>query len=176
MPDIKNLIRTIENYPKPGILFRDVTTLLKDPKGFQKVIQTFVEKYQNQGITQIVGIEARGFILGAALASHLQIGFVPLRKKGKLPGQTLSQTYELEYGIDQIELHIDALSTQDRVVIVDDLIATGGTLDAGISLVEQTGATIVSCCAVIDLPDLEGSARVRQRGYEVYTVVDFPGH
>ncbi len=176
MLEIKNLIRTIENYPKPGILFRDVTTLLKDPKGFRQIIDAFVEKYRDQKVTKIVGIEARGFILGAALASHLQVGFVPLRKKGKLPAETLSQTYALEYGTDQIELHVDALTSEDRVILVDDLIATGGTLDAGVSLVEQTGAHIVSCCAVIDLPDLEGSARVRQRGYEVYTLFDFPGH
>ena len=173
--DIKAYIRTIADYPKPGIQFRDVTTLLADAIGFREAVDAMVQLHAATSIDYVVGIEARGFILGGAMAHQLSSGFVPVRKKGKLPGSTLSESYDLEYGSDTLELHDDVLSPGDRVLIVDDLIATGGTAEAAIKLIERTGAEVVACSFVIDLPDLGGRARLEGLGKEVLTLCHFDG-
>ncbi len=173
---LARLIRTIPDYPRPGILFRDITTLLRDPHGFREVVDLLVGRYRSHGITQVAGIEARGFILGGAVAHGLGAGFVPVRKRGKLPGEALGQDYVLEYGTDRVEMHVDAVGPGDRVLLVDDLIATGGTALAAIALIRAAGAGIVEACFVIDLPDLGGASRVRADGVEVYALIAFPGH
>jgi adenine phosphoribosyltransferase len=173
---IKSLVRTIVDHPKPGIAFRDITTLLQDPVGFQMTINELVNRYRDQTIEKVVGIESRGFILGAPLAYALGAGFVPMRKHGKLPAQTIGCDYELEYGVDRIEIHCDAIKPGERVVLVDDLIATGGTALAALALLEQLQAQVVECAFVIDLPDIGGLQRLKHRGVRCHTLVEFPGH
>ena len=172
---IKSRIRTIPHYPKQGVMFRDITTLLKDPIGFRITINEFVNHYADMKINKIVGIEARGFIIGAALASQLGVGFVPIRKKGKLPAKTRSHDYKLEYGTDCIEIHVDAISQGEYILLVDDLIATGGTAEAAVKLVSAMGGKIVECCFVIDLPDLGGSSRLKKQGQKVFSLCEFEG-
>lgn len=172
---IKSRIRTVPHYPKPGILFRDITTLLKDPVGLQLTIGELVKRYKGQKIDRIAGIESRGFIIGAALAVQLGLGFVPVRKKGKLPGKTIGHDYALEYGTDRIEMHVDAVSPGEHILLIDDLIATGGTAEAGVKLIESMGGTIVECGFVIDLPDLGGRARLEKMGHSVFALCAFEG-
>lgn len=172
---IKTLIRTVPHYPKQGVMFRDITTLLKDPVGFRITINEFVHRYTAAKIDKVAGIESRGFIIGAALAFQLGVGFVPIRKKGKLPAETVGHDYELEYGVDRVELHIDAVSKGERVLLVDDLIATGGTAEAAITLIEKMGGKVVEVCAVIDLPELGGRARLEKLKHKVFTLCEFEG-
>ncbi|MEL6544616.1 MAG: adenine phosphoribosyltransferase [Myxococcota bacterium] len=168
-------IRTIPDFPKPGIQFRDITTLFADPFGFRKAVDELVQRYVNAPIDKVIGIESRGFILGGAIAHQLGLGFVPARKPGKLPGETLAQEYQLEYGSDRLEIHTDAITSGDRCLVVDDLIATGGTATAAVELVERLGGAVSSACFVIDLPDLGGSAKLRDRGLEVVSLCEFEG-
>lgn len=172
---IKSLIRTIPHYPKPNIMFRDITSLLKDPIGFRITINELVRRYVGMEIDKVMGIEARGFIVGAPLAYALGKGFVPIRKKGKLPAETIGHDYELEYGTDRIEMHADAISPGERVLLVDDLIATGGTAEAATILIEKSGGKIVECCFVIDLPDIGGRKRLEKLGYSVFALCEFEG-
>jgi len=173
--DIQDLIRAIPDYPKPGIVFRDITTLLLDRRGFRTAVDALVQLHVVQEIDLVAGIEARGFILGGAIAHQLGKGFVPIRKKGKLPGKTIAHDYALEYGTDTVEMHIDAVTPGQRVLVVDDLIATGGTAEAAISLIRQAGGEVIAASFVIDLPDLGGRARLQALGVEVRTLVAFPG-
>jgi adenine phosphoribosyltransferase len=156
-------------------MFRDITTLLRDAIGFRDAIQQLVHRYAKVHIDRVAGIEARGFIIGAALASQLGVGFVPIRKKGKLPAETIGQEYDLEYGTDRIEMHVDAIAPGDRILLVDDLIATGGTSEAACKLIERTGGTIIECCFIIDLPDLGGHARLEKNGHTVFALCEFEG-
>jgi adenine phosphoribosyltransferase len=156
-------------------MFRDITTLLKDPVGFRITINELVNRYAGVKIDRVAGIEARGFIVGSALAYQLGVGFVPIRKKGKLPAETVGRDYELEYGTDRIEMHVDAVSPGDQVLLVDDLIATGGTAEAACKLIESMGGKIVECCFVIDLPDLGGRARLEKQGQKVFALCEFEG-
>lgn len=172
---IASRIRTIPNYPKPGIMFRDITTLLKDPVGLRIMINELVNRYSGIKVDKVVGIESRGFILGAPLAYMLGVGFVPIRKKGKLPGEVVSQEYELEYGTDIIEIHKDAISQGERVLLVDDLIATGGTAIAAITLIDTLGATVIECAFAVDLPELGGRRRLEQISQKVYALCEFEG-
>jgi adenine phosphoribosyltransferase len=172
---IKSLIRTIPDYPKPGIQFRDITTLLEDAKGLRTAVESLAEPFRGDRVNKVAGIEARGFIFGAAVALELEAGFVPVRKAGKLPGATVGREYELEYGTDRIEIHADALGPGDRVLIVDDLIATGGTAAATVRLIDDIGAEIVGCAFVIDLPDLGGSKRIGANGFRVVSLCAFEG-
>jgi adenine phosphoribosyltransferase len=169
-------IRTIPDYPKPGIQFRDITTLLANPAAYRETIDQLAAPYIKSGIDRVVGIEARGFILGGALADRLHAGFVPVRKKGKLPHETLRVAYALEYGTDEIEIHRDAVAHGERVVLIDDLIATGGTALAAVELLHTLGATIVAAAFVIDLPELGGSEKLRARGIATHTLISFDGH
>jgi adenine phosphoribosyltransferase len=169
-------IRTIADYPKPGILFRDITTLLIDARAFRRAVDELVQPFAGRKIDTVAGIEARGFILGGAVAHQLSAGFLPVRKKGKLPAETLRQTYALEYGTDEVEIHVDAVKPGQSVLIVDDLIATGGTCEAAIQLLRRAGADIVGAAFVIDLPDLGGAARIAALGVPVQSLVAFPGH
>jgi 5'-methylthioadenosine phosphorylase len=171
--DLKSTIRTIPNWPKEGIMFRDITTLIENPKAFAYCIEKFKEKYSNCGIDKIAGIEARGFIFGAALAKDLGLPFVLIRKKGKLPGEVVAQEYALEYGTDKIEMHVDSISAGDNVLLIDDLLATGGTMAAACQLVEKVGGKVCECAFVIDLPDLKGAEKLA--GYELFKLVDFEG-
>jgi len=172
---LKSLIRTIPHYPKHGIQFRDITTLLKDPIGFRMVIDAFAQHYANQPIDKIAGIEARGFIVGAALAYKLGVGFVPIRKSGKLPAETIGHDYALEYGADRVEIHTDAIAQGERVLLVDDLIATGGTAEASVALLQKLGSVVVGCAFVINLPDLGGSQRLADAGLVPYSLCEFEG-
>jgi adenine phosphoribosyltransferase len=156
-------------------MFRDITTLLRDAIGFRDAIQQLVHRYAGVRIDRVAGIEARGFIIGAALASQLGVGFVPIRKKGKLPAETIGQEYDLEYGTDRIEMHVDAIGRGDRILLVDDLIATGGTAEAACKLIERMGADIIECCFIIDLPDLGGHARLEKNGHTVFALCEFEG-
>jgi adenine phosphoribosyltransferase len=176
MDDLRDLIRTIPDFPKPGILFRDVTTLMGHKAGFHKAISSLVARYKASRIDKVAGIEARGFILGSAVAYGLGVGFVPLRKKGKLPGEAVGEDYALEYGTDRIEMHVGAISRGERVLLVDDLIATGGTAAAAIKLVESAGGVIEEACFLVDLPELQGADRIRKLGHNVFALVDFEGH
>ena len=173
--DLKSVIRTIPDYPKPGIMFRDITTLLADARGFRRAVDELVQPLAGEKIDKVAGIEARGFILGGAIAHQLSVGFVPIRKKGKLPHKTMAESYELEYGVDEIEIHVDAIKKGDRVLLVDDLIATGGTACASIKLLERAGAEIVLCSFIIDLPDIGGSKKLRELGKRVVALVEFEG-
>lgn len=170
---LKNAIRTIPDYPKPGVMFRDITTLLGDKHAFAQAVDELTGHFSGLHIDKVAGIEARGFILGGAVAHQLGAGMVPLRKPGKLPGERLSTTYELEYGHDRIEMHADAIEAGERVLLMDDLIASGGTALAAVELLTQAGAEIVACAFVIDLPKLGGAARLRAAGHEVVTLVSF---
>lgn len=172
---IKSKIRTVPHYPKQGIQFRDITTLLKDPVGFRVTIDELSGRYQDVKIDKIAGIEARGFIFGAALAYALGKGFVPIRKKGKLPAETIGHDYELEYGSDRIEIHTDAIERGETVLLVDDLIATGGTAEAACTLIEKMGGKIIECCFIIDLPDIGGRARLERLGQKVFALCEFEG-
>lgn len=174
--DITTKIRTIPDYPKPGILFRDITTLLGDGAGFKHTVDSLAERYSGAAISKVAGIESRGFILGAPLAHQLGAGFVPLRKRGKLPAATTGVDYTLEYGVDRLEVHLDAITPGERVLVVDDLIATGGTALAACELVRSVGGTIVECCFVIDLPDLAGRTRLAQAGVASFALCEFAGH
>ena len=173
---LKDTIRTIPDYPKPGIQFRDITTLLRHPTAFREAIDALSAPYQKGGVTTVAGIEARGFILGGAVACQLGAGFVPIRKKGKLPHDTVRISYSLEYGIDEMEIHRDAVSRGEKVLLVDDLIATGGSATAAISLLRSLGAEVVAACFVIDLPELKGADRIRALDVPVHTLVSFDGH
>jgi adenine phosphoribosyltransferase len=173
--DLRALIRTIPDYPKPGIMFRDITTLLGHAEGFRETIHAFTTRYAAAGIQKVAGIEARGFILGGAIAHHLGAGFVPIRKRGKLPWETVGLDYSLEYGSDRVEMHRDAIQPRERVLLVDDLIATGGTAAASIELIEQVGGELVEACFVIDLPELGGRRRLEEGGHPVFTLVAFEG-
>jgi adenine phosphoribosyltransferase len=175
-PDIRSLIRTIPDYPTPGILFRDITTLIADPAGLRAAIDGLVWPFLTAGIDHVAGIEARGFILGGAVAHELGRGFVPIRKKGKLPWRTIGQEYSLEYGVDTIEIHADAIREGNKVLLVDDLIATGGTAEAAIELIRRSGGDIVAAAFVIDLPDLGGAKRIAAMDVKVHTLVSFEGH
>jgi adenine phosphoribosyltransferase len=170
---IKSLIRTIPHYPKAGIQFRDITTLLKDPLGFRLVIDGLAAHYSSQKIDKIAGIEARGFVIGAALAYKLGVGFVPLRKSGKLPGTSIGHDYALEYGVDRLEVHVDAIAQGEQVLLVDDLIATGGT--AAASLIQKLGGVVMGCAFVIDLPDLGGTQRLMNGGLKSFALCQFAG-
>jgi adenine phosphoribosyltransferase len=174
--DLRRLVRTIPDHPKPGILFRDITTLLSDPAGLQEAVSRLAAPFTGRGIVQVAGVESRGFILGAPVAVALGTGFVPLRKAGRLPAETLSTDYALEYGTDRLEIHVDALRPGDRVLIVDDLLATGGTATAAVRLVRQAGATVVGCAFVIELPDLGGRSLLAGAGVDIHTLVSFDGH
>ena len=176
MTDLKTLIRTIPDYPKPGILFRDITTLLADPAGFHETIDALAARYAGAPIAKVAGIEARGFILGGALADRLGTGFVPIRKRGKLPYRTIGCDYELEYGSDRVEMHLDAVRPGDAVLLVDDLVATGGTALAAARLISDGGGRVYEAAFVIDLPDLGGADRIRAAGYSVYSLIAFEGH
>lgn len=173
---LADAIRTIPDYPKPGILFRDITTLLADARAFRRAVDELVQPFAGSAIAKVAGVEARGFILGGAVAHQLSAGFTPIRKRGKLPAETLRQTYALEYGEDEVEIHVDAISPGETVLMVDDLIATGGTAEAAVSLLRRAGANVVGAVFVIDLPDLGGAERVRAMGVPVRSLVAFPGH
>lgn len=172
---VKSRIRTIPHYPKQGIMFRDITSLLQDPVGFRLTINEFVHRYTAMKIDKVAGIESRGFIIGAALAYQLGTGFVPIRKKGKLPGKTKGRDYALEYGTDRIEIHVDAINKGEKVLLVDDLIATGGTAEAAAALIQDLGGEIVECCFVIDLPDIGGRKRLESKGLKVFAQCEFEG-
>ncbi len=173
---IENNIRTVPDWPQPGVMFRDITPLLQNPKTLRVLIGLFVDRYRDQKLDLVAGIDARGFILGAIVAFELNLGFVPIRKKGKLPFTTVAEEYELEYGNATVELHADACKPGDRVLLIDDLIATGGTMMAGKRLLERLGAIVVEGAAIVDLPELGGSKKLRDSGLRLYTVVDFDGH
>ena len=172
---IKSHIRTIKNYPIKGVMFRDITTLLNNSGGFRAAIDEFVNRYKDIKIDKIVAIESRGFIIAAPLAYLLNVGLVLIRKPGKLPSKTIDQDYELEYGTDRIEVHTDAINKGDKVLIVDDLIATGGTAEATVKLVKKMHGEIIECCFVIDLPDIGGRARLENMGQKVFTLCEFEG-
>jgi adenine phosphoribosyltransferase len=174
--DLKAIIRTIPDYPKSGIMFRDITTLLGDARSFRRAVDELVQPFAGQKIDQIAGMEARGFILGGAVAHQLSAGFIPIRKKGKLPHITVSVAYSLEYGVDEMEMHRDAVKPGEKVLLVDDLIATGGTAEGAVKLLRQMGAEIVAACFVIDLPELGGAQKIRDLGVPVRSLVAFEGH
>lgn len=171
----KSLVRTIPDYPEKGVMFRDITTLLMDPTGFRKAVDELVQPYAGRRIDKVAGIEARGFILGGAVAHQLSTGFVPMRKKGKLPWATIGQDYVLEYGVDRLEIHTDAITRGDQVLVIDDLIATGGTAEAAIRLVEAAGGVVVGCSFVIELPDLGGRGRLKALGHSISALCVFEG-
>ncbi|MGR6861990.1 adenine phosphoribosyltransferase [uncultured Aliivibrio sp.] len=173
---IKNSIKSIPDYPKAGIVFRDVTSLMEDPKAYQATIQLLVEKYKQGGFTKIVGTEARGFLFGAPLALELGVGFIPVRKPGKLPRPTIAQTYDLEYGTDTLEIHTDAIVEGDKVLVVDDLLATGGTIEATVKLIRQLGGEVEQAAFVINLPEIGGQTRLEGLGLNVYSICEFAGH
>ncbi len=174
--DLVSSIRTIPDYPKPGILFRDITTMLGDAEAFRSAVDEMVRPWAGKKIDKVAGIEARGFILGGAIAHQLSAGFVPIRKKGKLPYEKVTIAYSLEYGVDEMEIHSDAVGPGERVILVDDLIATGGTAEAAVKLLQRIGVDVVAACFVIDLPDLGGSAKIEALGTPVRTLLEFPGH
>lgn len=173
---IASRIRTIPHYPREGIMFRDITTLLQDAEGFGLMIGSMVEQYRGQPIDKVAAVEARGFILGAPLAWALGAGFVPIRKRGKLPAEVIGRDYALEYGSDRLEIHLDAISQGERVLLVDDLIATGGTAEAAAGLVRDLGGHIVECVAAINLPDLGGTRRLEAQGIQTFWLGEFGGH
>jgi adenine phosphoribosyltransferase len=172
---IRDRIRTVPDWPRPGVTFRDITPLLQDPRTLRVLVDLFVFRYMGRGLDLVAGIDARGFILGSIVAYELNLGFVPIRKKGKLPFTTVEESYELEYGSAAVELHADACRAGDRVLLIDDLIATGGTMMAGKRLVERLGGVVVEGAAIVDLPGLGGSRRLRDAGLVLHTLVDFDG-
>ncbi|MBD3845559.1 adenine phosphoribosyltransferase [Bosea sp. SSUT16] len=174
--NLADTIRAIPDYPRPGIIFRDITTLLGDARAFRRAVDELVQPFAGLKIAKIAGIEARGFILGGAVAHQLSAGFIPVRKKGKLPGETLRVTYALEYGTDEIEVHRDAVQPGERVLLVDDLIATGGTAEGAVNLLTRLGAEVVAACFIVDLPELGGADKIRRLGVPVRTLVSFSGH
>jgi adenine phosphoribosyltransferase len=173
---IKNQIRTVPDWPEKGVMFRDITPLLQNPKSLRVLVDLFVHRYMDEKLDLVAGIDARGFILGAIVAYELNLGFVPIRKKGKLPFTTVAESYELEYGSATVELHSDACKPGDRVLLIDDLVATGGTMIAGKKLLERLGAVVVEGAAIVDLPELGGSDKVRASGLKLHTIVNFSGH
>jgi adenine phosphoribosyltransferase len=173
---IKRHIRTVPDWPEKGVMFRDITPLLQNPKTLRVLIDLFVHRYMDEKLDLVAGIDARGFILGAIVAYELNLGFVPIRKKGKLPFTTVAEQYELEYGSATVELHSDACKPGDRVLLIDDLVATGGTMMAGRKLLERLGAVVVEGAAIVDLPELGGSRKIRDSGLKLHTIVDFSGH
>jgi len=173
---IKNSIKTIPNYPKSGIFFRDITSLLEQPEAYADSIQLLANHYRGKGLTKVVGTEARGFLFGAPVALALGLGFVPVRKPGKLPREILSESYELEYGVDTLEIHQDAIKPGDKVLVVDDLLATGGTIEATVKLIRRLGGDVQDAAFVINLPDLGGEARLKHMAVASYSLVIFPGH
>ena len=175
MKTVKDYIRTIVDFPHEGIMFRDVTTLFADPRGFRMAIDQMLHPYAGLQFDKVVGLEARGFILGGAIAHQLSVGFVPIRKKGKLPGATISQAYTLEYGEAVVEVHDDAIAPGEKILLVDDLLATGGTAEAGIKLLERLGGEVVGCAFIIDLPELGGRAKLEAMGMDVHILCEFDG-
>ncbi|MDU5639127.1 adenine phosphoribosyltransferase [Haemophilus parainfluenzae] len=173
---IKSSIKSIPNHPKEGIIFRDITSLLEVPEAFKATIDLIVEKYKDQGLTKVIGTESRGFIFGAPVALALGLPFIPVRKPGKLPREVIAQSYQLEYGQDTLELHTDAISQGDNVLIIDDLLATGGTVEATVKLVQRLGGEVKHAAFVINLPELGGEKRLRDLGIDCYTLVNFEGH
>ena len=173
--EIKSKIRTIPHFPKQGIMFRDITTLLQDAKGFRDVVQILTARYRDVRVDSVAGIEARGFILGGALAHNLNTGFVPIRKKGKLPYTVEREEYDLEYGKDAIEMHIDSIKKGDKIILVDDLLATGGTAGAAAKLITKLGGEIVEIAFIVDLPELGGRKKLKEAGHKVFTMVEFEG-
>ena len=174
--DLRDSIRSIPDYPKPGIVFRDITTLLADARAFRRAVDELVQPWAGLKIDKVAGIEARGFILGGSVAHQVSAGFVPIRKKGKLPHTTVSIAYSLEYGIDEMEMHADAIKPGERVILVDDLIATGGTAEGAVKLLRQIGANVLAACFIIDLPELGGADKLRKLGVPVQTLMAFEGH
>ena len=174
--NIKDLIRTIPNFPKEGIMFRDVTSLLKDAQGLKETTRQLVNDLKHLEFDVVAGIKSRGYILCAIFAHEFEKGFVPIRKKGKLPGETISMDYELEYGVDTLEVHTDAFSKGEKVLLIDDLLATGGTAIGAIKLVEKLGATVTTFSVIIDLPELKGKQKLESLGHKVHTLVEFSGH
>jgi len=172
---IKSRIRTIPHYPKKGIMFRDITTLLKDPVGLRLTVDEIVKRYSAETISKVAGIEARGFIIGSPVAYLLGVGFIPIRKKGKLPAATIGHDYELEYGVDRVEIHTDAIAKGDRILLIDDLVATGGTAEAAATLIRKMGGEVLECCFVVDLPDVGGRKRLEKQGLKVFTLCEFEG-
>ncbi|ARR48809.1 TPA: adenine phosphoribosyltransferase [Photobacterium damselae] len=173
---IQSSIKSIQDYPKPGILFRDVTSLMENPDAYRATMEVLTERYKDKGITKIIGTEARGFLFGAPLALALGVGFVPVRKPGKLPREVIAESYELEYGKDTLEIHLDAIAEGDKVLLVDDLLATGGTIEATTNLVRRLGGVVEDAAFVINLPDIGGEERLKGLGLNVYSICDFPGH
>jgi len=174
--DVKSTIRSIADYPRPGILFRDITTLLGDARAFRRVVDELVQPWAGAKIDKVAGMEARGFILGGAVAHQVGAGFIPIRKKGKLPHTTVTIRYSLEYGLDEMEVHVDAVAPGERVILIDDLIATGGTAQGAVKLLRKIGAEVVAACFVIDLPELGGAQKLRDLGVAVSTLMAFDGH
>lgn len=173
---IKNSIKSIQDYPKPGILFRDVTSLLEDPQAYAASIQLLTDRYRDSGVTKVVGTEARGFLFGAPVALALGVGFVPVRKPGKLPRATLSESYELEYGTDSLEIHTDSIKPGEKILVIDDLLATGGTIEATVKLIRRLGGEVTDAAFIINLFDLGGAERLNKMNINCYSLVDFPGH
>ena len=174
--DLKDAIRTIPDYPKPGVMFRDITTLLGNARAVRRAVDELVQPWAGAKIDKVAGIEARGFIIGGAVAHQVSAGFVPIRKKGKLPHQTVRMAYLLEYGSDEMEMHVDAVEKGDRVILVDDLIATGGTAEGAVKLLRQVGAEVLAACFIIDLPELGGAEKLRKLNVPVRTLISFEGH
>jgi adenine phosphoribosyltransferase len=174
--DLKAAIRSIPDYPKPGIIFRDITTLLGNARAFRRAVDELVQPWAGSKIDKVAGMEARGFILGGAVAHQVSAGFVPIRKKGKLPHKRVSIAYSLEYGLDEMEMHEDAVAKGERVILVDDLVATGGTAEGAVKLLRQMGAEVLAACFIIDLPELGGADKIRELGVPVRTLVSFEGH
>lgn len=175
MKTVRDYIRTIVDFPHEGILFRDVTTLFADPRGFRMAVDQMLHPYAGMKIDKVIGLEARGFIMGGAIAHQLTLGFVPIRKKGKLPGATLSQAYTLEYGEAVVEIHDDAIQPGEKILLVDDLLATGGTAEAGIKLIERLGGEIVGCAFIVDIPELGGRKLLEDMGMDVHVLCEFDG-
>ncbi len=174
--DLRSAIRTIPDYPKPGIMFRDITTLLADARAFRQTVDALVQPFAGTKIDKVAGIEARGFILAGACAHQLSAGFTPLRKKGKLPHRTVMASYQLEYGMDELHMHEDAVAPGERVLLIDDLIATGGTAEAGVKLLRGAGAEVVAACFIVDLPELGGAEKLKSLDVPVSTLIAFEGH
>jgi len=174
--DLRASIRTIPDYPKPGIMFRDITTLLGNARAFRRAVDELVQPWAGSKIDKVAGMEARGFILGGAVAHQVSAGFIPIRKKGKLPGKRVSIAYSLEYGLDEMEMHEDAVVKGEKVILVDDLIATGGTAEGAVKLLKQQGADVLAACFIVDLPELGGADKIRRLGVPVRTLVSFGGH